>query len=251
MDLVVRNARIWTADPARPWATALAVSGGRITAVGEDHDVDAPPGVTTIDAAGQFLMPGIVDSHNHIRLGSGDGAVQLGGATTLAEVRSRIGAWLDENPDAPWVMGEGFDYAVVPGGGHPRAEHLDGELAGRVRIQHLARLDQLSTPLVAEGASGPRPEPDLRLATSPEEAVGAVAREKLEAALIELRRPLGEQVGRKEPLDKVVDPAVAVASSDPEDPGLCERLEDRQRQPLQPTNRSRQRRIVEDRKSVV
>ena len=131
MDLVVRNARIWTADPARPWATALAVSGGRITAVGEDHDVDAPPGVTTIDAAGQFLMPGIVDSHNHIRLGSGDGAVQLGGATTLAEVHARIGAWLDENPDAPWVMGEGFDYAVVPGGGHPRAEHLDGATRGR------------------------------------------------------------------------------------------------------------------------
>ena len=131
MDLVVRNARIWTADLARPWATALAVSDGRIFAVGEDHDVDAPPGVTTIDAGGQFLMPGIVDSHNHIRLGSGDGAVQLGGATTLAEVHARIGAWLDENPDAPWVMGEGFDYAVVPGGGHPRAEHLDGATGGR------------------------------------------------------------------------------------------------------------------------
>ena len=36
MDLVVRNARIWTADPARPWATALAVRGGRIAAVGDD-----------------------------------------------------------------------------------------------------------------------------------------------------------------------------------------------------------------------
>ena len=104
MDLVVRNARIWTADPARPWATALAASGGRITAVGEDHDVATPPGVTTIDAAGQFLMPGIVDSHNHVRLGSGDGAVQLGGATTLAEVHARIDAWLDENPDAPSAL---------------------------------------------------------------------------------------------------------------------------------------------------
>jgi predicted amidohydrolase YtcJ len=99
--------------------------------VGEDHDVDTASGVTTIDAAGQFLMPGVVDSHNHIRLGSGDGAVQLGGATTLAEVHARIAVWLRENPSATWVMGEGFDYAVVPGGGHPRAEQLDGVTGGR------------------------------------------------------------------------------------------------------------------------
>ena len=130
MDLVIRNARIWTADPSRPGATAMAVRDGRITAVGEDHDVHAASG-TTIDARGQFLMPGVVDSHNHIRLGSGAGAVQLAGARTLADVHARIARWIDVNPDASWVMGEGFDYAVVPGGGHPRAEHLDGATGGR------------------------------------------------------------------------------------------------------------------------
>ena len=44
---------------------------------------------------------------------------------------------------------------------------------------------------------------------------------------VELRRPLGEEVGREQPLDQVVDPAVAVPPCDPEDPGLGERLEDR------------------------
>jgi predicted amidohydrolase YtcJ len=131
MDLVIRNARIWTADPARPWATSLAVHHDRITAVGDDQDVDASSAATTVDAGGRFVMPGIVDSHNHIRLGSGNGAVQLAGATTLDEVHARISLWLRENPDAEWVMGEGFDYAVVPGGGHPRAEHLDRATGGR------------------------------------------------------------------------------------------------------------------------
>jgi predicted amidohydrolase YtcJ len=131
MDLVIRNARIWTADPARPWATALGVSEGRIVAVGDDQDVETRSGGTTVDAGGRFVMPGVVDSHNHIRLGSGQGAVQLAGATTLGEVHARISGWLVENPDATWVMGEGFDYAVVPGGGHPRAEHLDGATDGR------------------------------------------------------------------------------------------------------------------------
>jgi predicted amidohydrolase YtcJ len=131
VDLVVRNARIWTGDPARPWGTALAARNGRITAVGEDHDVESDGDTGVIDAGGQFLMPGIIDSHNHIRLGSGEGAVQLGGATTLEQVRARIGAWLVENPDAEWVMGEGFDYAAIPDGRHPRAEDLIGATGGR------------------------------------------------------------------------------------------------------------------------
>jgi predicted amidohydrolase YtcJ len=131
MDLVIRNARIWTADPARPWATSLAVRGDRIVSVGADHEIERRVGETTIDAGGRFVMPGVVDSHNHIRLGSGAGAVQLAGATSLREIHARIALWLLENPDATWVVGEGFDYAAVPGGGHPRAEQLDGATGGR------------------------------------------------------------------------------------------------------------------------
>jgi hypothetical protein len=40
-DLILRNGRIFTGDPARPQATALAVSGGRLTAVGDEADVAA------------------------------------------------------------------------------------------------------------------------------------------------------------------------------------------------------------------
>jgi predicted amidohydrolase YtcJ len=57
--------------------------------------------------------------------------VQLAGATTFEEVCARISLWLKENPAVEWVMGEGFDYAAVPGGGHPRADHLDGATGGR------------------------------------------------------------------------------------------------------------------------
>jgi predicted amidohydrolase YtcJ len=76
-------------------------------------------------------MPGIIDSHNHIRLGSGDTAVQLAGATSLDEVRARIASWLEVNPEATWVYGEGFDYSALPGGRRPRADDLDGATGGR------------------------------------------------------------------------------------------------------------------------
>ena len=36
-DLVVRNGRIYTGDPRRPYAAAVAIHDGRVLAVGDDH----------------------------------------------------------------------------------------------------------------------------------------------------------------------------------------------------------------------
>ena len=71
-DLVVRNARVHTVDRALPWAEAVAVSGGRITWVGADADAGdhVAAGTEVIDAGGRLVLPGFIDSHNHVRLGS-------------------------------------------------------------------------------------------------------------------------------------------------------------------------------------
>lgn len=37
--LILRNGRIYTLDPARPWAQAIAVRGTRIVAVGTDESI--------------------------------------------------------------------------------------------------------------------------------------------------------------------------------------------------------------------
>jgi predicted amidohydrolase YtcJ len=133
MDVVLRGARIWTGDPARPWAESLLSRDGRIVVVGADHDVAThlTGRETVVDVDGPLVVPGFVDAHNHIRLGSGSGAVQLHGATTLAEIRARIGSWLGENPDAPWVYGEGFGYDAFPEGRYPHADDLAGACGGR------------------------------------------------------------------------------------------------------------------------
>jgi predicted amidohydrolase YtcJ len=66
-DLVLRNGWISTGDPARPEAAALAVSAGRITAVGEG-DVAAliGPGTRVVDTLGHRVIPGFNDSHIHL-----------------------------------------------------------------------------------------------------------------------------------------------------------------------------------------
>ena len=71
------------------------------------------------------MLPGFIDAHNHVRLGSNPGAVQLFGATSLEEILSRIDAFASAHPDADWVEGEGWNYAAIPGGS-PTAAMLEG-----------------------------------------------------------------------------------------------------------------------------
>ncbi|MCZ3390249.1 MAG: amidohydrolase [Actinomycetia bacterium] len=130
---LLRGGVVWTGQGDDSVAQAIALRGDRIAWVGADADADSfvDEADEVIDLAGRLVTPGIVDAHNHVRLGTGSDAVQLAGATTLADVRSAIGGWLHENPDAAWVHGEGFDYAALPAARHPRAEDLDGAGGGR------------------------------------------------------------------------------------------------------------------------
>jgi len=68
-DLVERNAKIFSGDPRRPFATALAATGGVIdtVAVG-DADVAGlvGPDAVVVDAMGRRTVPGLNDSHNHV-----------------------------------------------------------------------------------------------------------------------------------------------------------------------------------------
>ncbi|MGW1554113.1 amidohydrolase [Streptomyces sp. NPDC002346] len=125
--LVLRNARIHTVDPELPEAQAMAVVDGRIAWLGSDEDANGwtGPGTRVIDAEGKLVLPGFVDAHNHVRLGSDDACVQLSGAGTLDEVHARIRAWHTANPDAGWIEGEAFDYSAIPDGRMPTAADLD------------------------------------------------------------------------------------------------------------------------------
>jgi predicted amidohydrolase YtcJ len=67
-DLVLLNARVYTLDPAQPWAEAVAIRGDRIVAAGPTADVKAIATARTkiLDLKGAFVSPGFNDSHVHI-----------------------------------------------------------------------------------------------------------------------------------------------------------------------------------------
>ena len=67
-DLIVSNARVFTADPEQPWAEAVAIREGKITAVGTTAEIAALAGEGTrsIDAGGKLLTPGLTEAHVHL-----------------------------------------------------------------------------------------------------------------------------------------------------------------------------------------
>jgi predicted amidohydrolase YtcJ len=129
VDLLLRNARVYTVDPARPEAEAVAIRDGRIAWVGLDQD--APEAAETIGLGGRLLLPGFIDAHNHVRLGSDTEAVQLRDAATMEEVRSALDAYAAAHPDHEWIVGEEWTYSAGPEGRSPVSEDLDGVAGGR------------------------------------------------------------------------------------------------------------------------
>src|SRR5262245_4213084 len=74
-DLIITNARVLTLDDKRPHAEAIALTGNRIAALGANAEIAAWKGSSTrlIDAQGNTVMPGIIESHMHLF----PGAVEL------------------------------------------------------------------------------------------------------------------------------------------------------------------------------
>ena len=71
-DTLLIHGHFYTGSAPAPWASALAVSGTRIEAVGTDAAILKRRGNHTqvIDLHGQTVIPGIVDSHTHMLYGA-------------------------------------------------------------------------------------------------------------------------------------------------------------------------------------
>jgi len=91
-DTILVNGHVVTVDARFSIATAIAIAGGRFTAVGDDAAIRklAGPQTTTIDLHGQTVIPGLADGHLH-DAGGGPG-VDLSRARSLADVLAAIGA---------------------------------------------------------------------------------------------------------------------------------------------------------------
>ena len=111
-DLIVTNARVYTADDARPLVEAFAVRDGRIAFVGSQREaaVLRGPNTRVVDAGGRTVIPGMVDAHAHFSgLAQTLRSVDLTGTNSLAEVIARVVAKSTSVPKGTWITGRGWD----------------------------------------------------------------------------------------------------------------------------------------------
>ena len=141
-DVVFTGGAVYTADPARRTvvragdglpASAVAVRGDRIVAVGDTADIEdlAGPRTEVVDLRGRALLPGFQDAHVHPAWA---GATMVGcnliGSATLDEALARIGAYADARRDQEWIAGSGWRMEWFEHG-TPGRELLDQVTGGR------------------------------------------------------------------------------------------------------------------------
>jgi len=140
-DLIVRGATIHSVDPRRPSPEAFAVREGRFIEVGSLEAALRHAGSRTrvLDLSGRTVLPGLIDSHLHLMgVGLDLQHVDLTHAATLEEVVRRTLAYAATSPDA-WLLGDGWDQNLWPGGAFPTHDSLSAVLPSRPVV--LTRVD--------------------------------------------------------------------------------------------------------------
>jgi predicted amidohydrolase YtcJ len=149
-DLVLLGARVYTLEPAQPWAEAVAVRGDRILKVGTREDVSklVREGRTrVVELEGRLVLPGFIDNHTHF-----DSAGRLLLGLNLLEVdepvefRKRVGEAAARLPPGAWLVGGDW------GAYGAWAKGSTGAAAGAPRPPEF-----LPTKELIDGASGDHP----------------------------------------------------------------------------------------------
>jgi len=93
-------------------ATAIAISGDRILAVGSDEQIQALTGPSTklIGLGGRTVVPGLADAHMHVfGLGERGRNVDLVGTKSIKDVQDRVATAAKSASPGAWIQGRGWD----------------------------------------------------------------------------------------------------------------------------------------------
>lgn len=116
----MEDVTLWTGGTVRTGrgdTTALAASGGRIIALGDEAAAQRSRAAEVIDLEGGLLMPSFGDGHAHPVFGGMEAqGPPVGDLTDPRAIVDAVGAWATERPEAEWIVGGSYDPAIVADG---------------------------------------------------------------------------------------------------------------------------------------
>ncbi|GGB96163.1 amidohydrolase [Novosphingobium endophyticum] len=116
-----------------------------------------------VDGKHRVVVPGMIDAHGHVMAtGFAKMTLDLSGAKSLDEALSRVAAWAAAHPEAPWILGTGWNQAAWGLDRMPTSAELDRVTGGKPAW--LTRVDghagwANSAALTAAGISANTPDP--------------------------------------------------------------------------------------------
>ncbi len=125
-DVIFENAIIRTVDATLPRASAVAVVGDRIAAVGDD--LSGISAKRRVDLEGATIVPGFNDAHNHMQAfgaALNEVALQPTVVRSVEEIVNAIGRRVDATEAGVWVIGTGYDDNKLDERRHPTRQELD------------------------------------------------------------------------------------------------------------------------------
>lgn len=134
-DVVIRDAAVYTLNPAQPWAQAVAIRDGRIIRVGtasEVAEVTGPDSLVLSQPQG-LVLPGFQDAHIH-PLTSGVDHFNCRMDTEPVEPQAyqdKLADCAQSMPDREWLVGDGWYVTAFPPDGIPNKALLDAVVPDR------------------------------------------------------------------------------------------------------------------------
>lgn len=117
------NGVFLTQDVANPSANSMIIQGDVILAVGNDLTLEHG---TVVDLGGASVLPGIIDSHVHVReLGMDEIKADLVGVETAEDIAARLTAFAPDPKPGEWVIGQGWDEGAFGSTGYPDRAAID------------------------------------------------------------------------------------------------------------------------------
>lgn len=107
-DTILVNGKVFTSNPAQPWAEALAIRGDRVVAVGDTAAITALAGSSTrrLDVGGRTIIPGINDAHQHVSIAPPHDKLSLPMDPTIDQIAEALRAQIKVAPADRLITGD-------------------------------------------------------------------------------------------------------------------------------------------------
>ena len=110
-DMIIHNGMIYTMNDLNPTAEAVAVSSGKIIALGKYTDLDPliTPRTKIINLRGATMTPGIIEGHGHFYgLGLAKMQLDLSKTESYQDLVDMVSDAVENSKPGEWILGRGW-----------------------------------------------------------------------------------------------------------------------------------------------